>query len=583
MKQFLITVAGVLVALILFVIVTPIALVATFAGRETGPVVPPTAVLSIDLREPLPDQPQQGLFFEPTISTIEFVRRLESAKADDRIKGVFVRGNVWGLPAAQAEEIRTALNGFRESGKFVVASLQVEGLTTSIPGYAAVAGADELWLAQSGGLMAMGAVSEQIFLGETLRRFSIAADFETREEFKSAADTFTRSGFTPADREQTLALLNGVVDTMIAHIAADRDLAIEAVRATIERTPMSAEAAVSAKFADKIGQPEDAEAAALARAGEEAELLPIEDYQPQPPRGPVIALIGGEGPIVSGPADSSPFGGDASMNSDVISQAFAEAVEDEDVRAIVFRVSSPGGTIVGSEQIGAALARARAAGKIVVVSMGDVAASGGYWVSAHADSIVASPSTITGSIGVVGGKFVIGPALDRYLSARTEEIAVGSPMVNAFTGSRAFTNAEREFFVRYIDQGYSDFLSHVATGRDMPVERVREIAKGRVWTGAQAKELGLVDALGGLNVAIDRAKELAEITDEDRVALKLFPAQPSPVEQLRELFGVSASAARGAAALSVLMGDERLNAALRAAARARDPGLSAESGVAPVR
>jgi protease IV len=183
-----------------------------------------------------------------------------------------------------------------------------------------------------------------------------------------------------------------------------------------------------------------------------------------------------------------------------------DASEDEDVAAIVFRVTSPGGSVVASDQILAALRTARERGKKVVVSMGDVAASGGYYVAAEADEIIASPSTITGSIGVVGGKLILGPAFEHYLSSNTETVTVGSPMVEMFTTERAFNQAERAAFAGFIDRAYQDFIGLVAEGRDLSREQVREVARGRVWTGQQALERRLVDRLGGFHVAVARAR-----------------------------------------------------------------------------
>jgi protease-4 len=575
LKQFLITVAGVLVGLILFIFVVIFGIGSLVGGaaKRTAEAAPKAIVLGVDLREPLNDSPSTSPFaFDGGPSIVELVRTLDSAAKDNKVKGIYVRANTGGMAPAHAEEIRDAFARFRQSGKWIVAHVQNDGIRTSIAGYASVAGADEVWLQDASELMPMGITAEETFFADTLKRFHMSAQFQTREEYKTAADSITRSGYTPANRESTTTLLTGIYDRFVAAIAESRKaqgLTPELVRAAIEATPYAGEEALRRKLVDKLGRPEDAELAAIERAGgvDTGGIVEIDDYVAKPPSGPVIALVTGEGAIVSGPVEHSPFADEQAMNGDVIAEALLDAADDEDVKAIVFRVSSPGGSVVGSDQIWNAVETAQKRGKKVVVSMGAYAASGGYYVSAGADEIVAWPTTITGSIGVVGGKIILGDAMQHYLSARTETIQVGSPTANFFTSSRPMTNAESAAFAGFIDRAYEDFIGLVAQGRGMTAAQVREIAKGRVWTGSQAQERKLVNTLGGLNVAIDRAKALAGIKADAAVQLRVFPKEQSPFEALEELFGVSAQNARAAAALAGVLGDERVAGALREAMR----------------
>lgn len=588
MKQFLITVAGVLVGLILFLVVAPIALIsAVGAGagsRDPQAAHPKAMVLTLDLREPMTDQPAtSGFNFSPSLNTVELVRKLDAAGRDAKVKGLYIRANTTGMAPAQAEEIRAAIAAFRKSGKFVLTHMQVDAFETSIAGYSAISGSDEIWLHENGELMPMGLAAEEAFLGGFFAKYKLKPEFEQREEYKNAVNSLTQTGFTPAHREATQGLLGDLYQTFLKNIAADRKITAEQAKAAIEGTPYTGKAAVAAKLVDKLGRPEDAEAAALERGGKDAELYDFADYTPARLGGPVIALVGGEGAIITGPGEDSPFSGEGDMNSDVIARALLDAAEDEDVKAIVFRVSSPGGSPVASDQILNAVKLAQAKGKKVVVSMGEYAASGGYYVSAAADAIVASPSTITGSIGIFGGKLVIGDALEEYLAVRSDEVKVGSPLVNMFTASEPFTNAQRQAFAEQIDRGYVDFKTKVAEGRKMPLEKVSELAKGRVWTGAQAKERGLVDELGGLAVAVERAKALAGLKPEDQVRLRLFPEEKSPIEQLQDLLGVSAEGARAAAMLGGVMGDVRVQAALREAMATERGGLRAETDAPRIR
>jgi len=587
LKQFLITVAGVLVGLILFIVVVPMVLISSLASQASSQQaanLPKAIVLGLDLRQGVTDSPSTSPFNFASSSgpaVTDIVEKLAAAARDDKVKGVYVRAATSGIAPAHAEEIREALANFRAAGKYVIAHIQNDGIRTSIFGYVATAGADELWLQDASEMMPMGITAEETFFADTLKRFRAKAEFETREEYKTFADAYTQTGFTAANRESTTSLLTSLYDRGIAAIAdsrKDRGLTPELVRAAIEATPYSGEDALARKLVDKLGRPEDARQAAIERGGGvgTADIVEFKKYTPKPATGPVIAVVTGEGAIVSGVEENSPFSGESMMNGDAIAQALLEAADDKDVKAIVFRVSSPGGSVVASDQIWHAVKTAQARGKKVVVSMGAYAASGGYYVSAGADEIVAWPTTITGSIGVVGGKIVLGDAMRHYLSARTETIQVGSPVANYFTADRGFNQAERAAFSGFIDRAYTDFINLVAEGRGMTPEQARAAAKGRVWTGVQAHDLKLVNTMGGLSTAIERAKALAEIKADAQVQLRRYPQQKGPFEAFQELFGVSAQGARAAAVLGSVLGDERVAGALREVMEDRR-GVRAES------
>lgn len=584
MKQFLITVAGVLVGLVLFVIVVPFALISAI-GSSTKKVEPSEIVLTLDMREPIADQsPSTPFNFGSEASTVAIVRKLHEAAGDKKVKGLVLRASSAGLAPAQAEEIRNAIADFRKSGKFTLAHLQNDALQTSITGYAAVAGVEELWLQETGDFMPMGLASQTTFLGGAFEKFHVIPQFEQRSQFKNAVNVYTEKGYTPAHKEATESLLNGLFDAFVGTISTDRGLSIEDARRVISGTPYTAKKAVELKLADKLGRPEDMERAAIARAGKSAKMTDLMAYGGDgDDSGPVIALVSAEGDIVSGPPQPALFGSEG-INSDAVSEALLQAAEDEDVKAIVFRVSSPGGSAVASDQIAHAVAYAREKGKPVVVSMGQYAASGGYYISAGADAIVALPTTITGSIGIFGGKLVLGEAMERYAGLTSGTISVGSDLINMGSPDRPFTNAERQAFASWIDRGYDDFKGKVAAGRKLTVEQVEAIAKGRVWTGTQAKERGLVDELGGLDVAVNRAKALAGLKADAKIDLRTFPGERSPVEQLQELFGASSQAAQGAILLGAIAGDEKLNRALHAMQiRKAQTGLQAREELGDVR
>ncbi|MBC7767588.1 MAG: signal peptide peptidase SppA [Phycisphaerales bacterium] len=584
MKQFLITVAGVIVGSLLFCILGFFMLVGMIGAASAPPAQPGHIVLSLDLREPMTDQrpsnPFAALGGGPAL--LDLITRIDAARTDDAVEGIYVRANTDGMAAAQAEELRAALAAFRASGKFVVAHLQNDGVRMSMPGYMAIADSDEVWLQDASEFMPMGLSSETTFFAGTLQRYHMQAQFETREDYKTAAHTMTQRTFTPQHRVSMLSLMNGLYDSMLANIAADREITPAAARTAIDSTPFTGTRARELGLVDQLGRPEEAERAALARA-EDAEIVDFADYRPPAnTRGRVIAVVQGEGAIISGVPEDGFFGEDSAMNSDRIAQALLDASEDEDVAAIVFRVSSPGGSVVASDQILAALRTAQERGKKIVVSMGDVAASGGYYVSAYADEIVANSSTITGSIGVLGGKLIIGPAMDHYLSTNTETLTVGSPLVEMFTSERPFNQAEQAAFAGFIDRAYSNFIGLVAEGRELTPAQVRTIAGGRVWTGQQALERGLVDHIGGFQVAVTRARALAGIAEDDRVQLRFYPAEESPFKALEGLFGASSASIEALVRINAALSDPRTQRVM-AAMREEDASVRAESEAPTVR
>lgn len=577
MKQFFITVAGVFLGLLLFFVLLPILLIASMGGG--APATPPNAVLVLDLRAPVTDQAPLSPFagFSAGPSVVGIVRKLEAAETDRSVKGVLVRAPEMGLAPAHAEEIRQAIIDFKRAGKFVIAHAQgFESPTLS--SYVAVSAADEVWMQATGDFTATGLVAETMFLGGLFQRFGIAAEFEQFYEFKNAANIYTERDYTAAHREATQSLLSGVYNAFLAAAAIDRKVPVETLKAALDQAPMAASAAIAAKVIDKTGRPEDAMDAALERAGgaDRANLIDFSEYNPAPPvTGPTIALVSGEGAIITGAATTDPFASESVMTGDAIAMAIREATDNEDVDAIVFRVSSPGGSPNASDQIWAAVERAKAADKPVVISMGAYAASGGYYVAANASHILAMPSTVTGSIGVLGGKLAVNEAVNRYTGANFSEVQVGGPYASALSGSQRFTNAQRESFRASMERIYVEFTGKVASGRNIPLPRVLEIARGRVWTGAQARELKLVDQIGGLRAAIDKAKALADIKPETKVQIVSYPSQQDPVQALASAFGASANGLRAASALGALVGEERLAAAARAMRAARAPTAEA--------
>lgn len=575
MKQFLITAAGVFAGLMIFLIGVPIVLVSMAAGAAGPTPVPQRTVLELDLRDPLTDQSPQNPFAgigRRSQSVMAIVEGLRRASTDDRIKGVLVRLPEDGLEPGMADEIRLAIKQFRSSGKPVIAhsqGLYPAGVITAT--YMVGASANELWMQPGASFQVTGIASEDLFLKRFFDRYQVKPNFEQRQEYKNAVNGFLQDDYTPAHREAQLSWMTSVYETGLASVAADRNVDAGVLRTRLEAGPYLAEDALRQRLVDRLGHVREAQVALLRRAGEDAELVDFEDYahgrRDRRRAGPTIAVIEGEGPIVTGRnGTANPFAGGSTIYSDDVAEAFHAAIRAKDVKAIVFRVNSPGGSDTASEQILSAIRAAKAAGKPVVVSMGTYAASGGYWVASEASHIVAEPTTLTGSIGVFGGKFAVGPALARY-GVEIRQLEVGNPYAGAFGLGQEFTPQERAAFAGWMDRIYETFVARVSAGRKLPPERVREIARGRVWTGSQALRLGLVDELGGFYQAVDRAKALAKIEGEPH--LRRIGPSASPFQALERMLGVQANSARTLAAAAWVFGDPRAERVLDELAQAR--------------
>ena len=576
MRQFFITllaviIGGVVFVFLLFMVLAGIgaAAGAAMSGSDKGSVAGNT-ILTLDLRQGMQDHSGgESLFGDTPSSVVDTVRTLHRAKSDDKIKGLLVRTG-FGMVPASAEEIRLAMLDFKDSGKFIISHSQGFEATSIIP-YMAVTASDEIWQQATTGFAATGLNSETGFYGGVFEKYDAKAEFVQFHEYKNAANIYTQKDFTDAHREATTSYLTSLYDTAISHIATDRELTEAVVRETLNAAPHSAEKALEAGLVDELGHFIDAQNAAKEKAGgDNAKFLSVKKYGPGiSVVGDVIAFIGGQGGVMMGESQdgSNPFSSGLSMGGDTLSKAFIKAAKDKKVKAIVFRVSSPGGSATASDQIYDAVEIAKDAGKPIVISMGQYAASGGYYVAANADKIVAMPTTITGSIGVLGGKLALEDTYSR-IGYNVEGISVGGEYANAYSGDEPWTQSQRKAFTDQMEDIYVDFTTLVAEGRDLPIERVREIAKGRVWTGEQAKEIGLVDELGGIMKAIDVARELGGIEEDAKINLRRFPRPKSRSQQFEELFNASAQASKEISTLREITALPEVQAALKARAQA---------------
>jgi protease-4 len=526
-------------------------------GLAEGDGLPSKMVLSLDLRRPIADSsPYDFTLGARPVTVMDVVLGLDAAERDNRVKGVVVRLGSANLSIAEAEEIGAALKRFRKTGKFVIAHAQ----GFDAPGlgdYLTAAAASEIWMQPKSVFGAAGEGGGELFLRGLFDKIQAEPQIAKRSDYKSAADMYMEKNMTPADREQITVLMQSWYDTATADAAGDRKLDAKALAAVFDKSPQFAEDAKKAGLIDRVGYDDDAQAAASERAGDGAKVIKLSEFVrakeegAQYGNGAKIALIEGSGEIVEGTAGGGLFGGNTVMAGDDIARAIRQAAADKSIKAILLRVDSPGGSVSASDQILDAVKKAQAKGIPVVVSMGGVAASGGYYISASANKIVAEPGTITGSIGVLTGKVALGKSLG-LLGVGVDQVGVGR---NALMDSDMTPYTEEQWAAlnAQADAIYSDFKQKVATGRKLPLDKVQEIARGRVWSGVDASARGLVDELGGFWTATAATAKLAKLNPDERVAFKRFPRSKTFFEALNEAFGETTASAKAFQGLVTLM------------------------------
>jgi protease-4 len=574
MKQFFLTLAGVFAGMTIFFVGLPVLFVIMALSAPKG--IPTAAVLNLDLRRNLHDQDVQSPFAALSgraVSVMSIVQTLNHAERDPRVRGLLIRLPEGGIAPGSADELRLAIRRFEASGKTVIAHSQgLYPTGAAISTYMLGAASSQLWMQPGASFQATGLAQEDLFFKRLFDRYGVKADYLQRAEFKNAVNPLLYDDYTPAHREAQLSWMGSIYRTALLSAAVDRHRDPAALVKLVEAGPYAADKALALGLIDKVGQVKDAEDAALKGAGRGARLLDFSDYaravkRLDGPRGaPKIAVIYAEGEIVTGTSEGGrAFSSAQTIYSDDVADALYDAAKDKDVKAIVFRVSSPGGQDTASEQILAAVRAAKAAGKPVVVSMGEYGASGGYWISSGASAIVAEPTTLTGSIGVYGGKLALGQTLARY-GVDVRQTQVGGAYASADSMGQGFTPDQRAAFANSIDAVYDGFIQRVAVGRKLTPDRVREIAKGRVWTGAQARSLGLVDGVGGFYEAVAKAKALAGITGD--VRLKTFESGGSALGALGQALGASGESAHALVTVAALLSSrpvERATSQLRRA------------------
>jgi protease IV len=531
----------------------------------------PQTLLELDLTEPLaapePDDPFARLRARGRRLLRPTLRALHEAAEDRQVVGLIAKvGGMW--PWATMQEVRRGVQAFAASGKPTLAWAESFGEVgfRDMAAYVLATAFGELWLQPGGGVGLLGVGIETPFVRGTLDRLGIEPQFEQRHEYKNAADVLLRKEFTAAHREALERLAESVFSDAVETIADARGLTHDQVRELIDTGPRTASEAQAAGLVDRLGYRDQAYEAMRDRTGSEAELLFADRWRsrrkiaPPPHRRGHVALVEVRGGITSGRTRRSPMGRQA--GSDTVSAQLRAARDNDRARAVVLRVESPGGSALASEVIWREVWRLRESGKPVVVSMGDVAASGGYYIASPAEVIVALPATLTGSIGVAGGKLVVDGLLER-VGVSTGSVQRGARAL-MYSPRRGFSEDERARFAATIDVIYNDFVGKVAAGRKRPVAEIEAVARGRVWTGRDALEAGLVDELGALRDAVRIARERADLPEDAPVlgAIRIPPlarlSRPRNSEDPRTWVGTAWPGLRDVAAALGLTADATL-------------------------
>jgi len=493
---------------------------------------------------------QSGPFGETQLDLREMILRIDKAADDKTIAGAVLKIQNPEIGRGKIYELRAAIKRFRAKGKKMYAQID-----SAMPAdYLVASACDEIVMPETGTVILPGVYAEATFFKGLLEKVGIHADFMHIGDFKGAAEPLTREQYSKPVRENMTALVDSLYDEMVTTVVKDRPLTVAQVKKIIDIGLVTAKRAKELGLIDRVAYP-DAIRRDLAKTYDAAPLVYVEHYGQKKVdtdfSGPLgfikliqammgggsaarhgsgkkIAVVYAVGAITTGKSKPDPFGTEV-MGSTTIIEALREANDDKDVAAIVLRIDSPGGSALASDLI---WHETQVVKKPIVASMGDVAGSGGYYIAMGADKIIATPGTITGSIGVVGGKLAV-RGLYKKLGITTETIERGRNS-GLFSSSGPFTDSEREVVRAMMEDAYDQFTTKAAEGRKMPLEKLRKLAGGRVYTGRQALAKGLVDRLGTLSDAIEQAKQLAGIDKDAKVRIERLP---EPTNFFESLFG----------------------------------------------
>jgi len=547
------------------------------SARYADPL-PERIVLELDLAQGLRDGPAEGPLalagLDSTPGLAELLEALEVASRDERVAGIALRLGYGQLSTAQVQELRAALLRFRDSGRFALGFAESFGEAgDGNEHYHLATALDAVWLQPSGDLDLIGYRLEQPFLRELLDDWDLTPRFDQRQQWKGLADIALREALSQPVRENLQAVADSLLAQLVEAVAEGRGLEPTAARRVVDRGPYTAERALQAGLVDRLAYRDAFETELRKRAGDDAETLAPLDYLDRheaaelPEDTPRIALLHLQGPIMLGSGGDGLTGSPAA-GAEALAATLREAADDPAVRALVLRIDSPGGSAVASDMLWREVGRVVEGGKPVIVSLGSVAASGGYYVAVAGSRILAQPGSLTGSIGVAGGKLV----LERFwphLGVAWDGVQAGAN-ADVWSLNRDFSPAQWRRFQESLDRTYAQFTAKVAEGRGLEGERLEAATGGRVFTGADALQAGLVDALGGLPEAVQAAREEAGLPPEAVVALVEYPERDRALRRLFDRFlrgGIEGGPAELRVALTLLPLLERAAPLLHAAER----------------
>ena len=539
MKEFLrstlATITGVLICGFIFIILGVTMLAGFVASSESETIVMPNSVFTLELKGTVQERYQPSpvdQFFEDQISTYgleDILNSIQKAKEDEQIKGIYLHTGALTCSTASLQAIHRALADFKQSGKFLIAyaDMYTQG------GYYLASVADKVIVNPVGSLSWHGLASETMFLKDFLAKIGVKMQIFRVGTYKSAVEPMTNTEMSPANREQTQAFLESTWKSIVSDVAASRNISVDSLNLLADQNMdlRPAEDYVRCGLADTLMYKDEVLSYLKSLAGltEEDnlqtlsldEMTRVKSVTPKSKTRDVVAVYYAYGEIDNGSSY------DEGINSEKVAKDLRDLRKDKNVKAVVLRVNSPGGSAYGSEQIWREVTLLKAE-KPVVVSMGDYAASGGYYISCAANKIVAEPTTLTGSIGIFGMMPDASELLTNKLGLHFDGVKTHK-MADMGSMSRPFNAEESALMQQMVNQGYALFTKRCAEGRNIPLEELCKIAEGRVWTGSMAKELKLVDELGGLDTAIQLAAELGKVKD---YKLKSYPAKQDFLTEL---------------------------------------------------
>ena len=539
----------VLVFISLAALMSMAGVVVMYLVLSRAPRVPPAAALVLrpggELAEVVSNDVVNQVLGGSTQTVRGFVESLEKAKRDSRIRTVLLMPSGLSLPYwAKVQELRDAVTDFRKSGKTVIAFLEYGGDRE----YYLASAADKVYLLPTSPLDLTGVASYEIFLRGALDKIGAYPDFVHVGDYKTAVNQYTEKGFTPTHREMSESLNRDMYDQLVRGIAEARKKSEQEVRALIDQGPFDPEDALRHGLVDELVYEDqlDDRVPELTSASRAMRRFEGRDYQRVSGRSvglrprSRIAVIYAVGIIASGKSGYDPLNGPV-LGSESLVEQIRKVRDDNSVKAIILRVDSPGGSSVAADVIWRELmiTRDQKPSRPLIASMSDLAASGGYYISMPAQAIVAQPATLTGSIGVYMGKLALGGTMSK-IGVTTETVTSGAN-ADIYSPFEPFDEAGRERLQEHIQGFYETFVDKASKSRKTTPEKIDAVAQGRVWTGQQARERGLVDALGGLDTAVRIAKDRAGIPEDEDVELVAYPSRRSLFETISDQFGGGAS------------------------------------------